>query len=127
MATSSEQSAHCSRCVSTVRRWSGLKLRLARKLAKVVHTGVTRDLINPGAERRSRAVALAVFQDAEEHLLDQVLAERAVAGQLRIKVEKRRLVAIEQHAQHFTRAIAHLEHQILVGSQSHCRIMVLNG
>src|SRR6266566_4892711 len=45
---------------------------LARKLPKMVDAGVARNLVNPGAEGRPGAVALAVFEDAKEDLLDQV-------------------------------------------------------
>jgi len=104
-----------------------LKRGLRRKLAKVIDARVARNLVDPSAERGARSVALAVFQDTEEYLLDKVFAQSPVARQLRIEIEERRLVAIKQHAQRFARAIAHLEHQILIGGQSHRRIMVLNG
>src|SRR5437899_6662490 len=37
---------------------------------------VARNLVDPSAERGARAVALAVFQDTEEYLLDKVFAQR---------------------------------------------------
>src|SRR6267154_4422989 len=46
-----------------VRLESGLR----RKLAKVIDARVARNLVDPGAERGARAVALAVFQDTEEY------------------------------------------------------------
>src|SRR5207237_3253662 len=74
------------------RKHFGLKSRFARKLAEVVDAGVARNLIDPSAKRRSRAVTLAVFQDAKENLLDEVFAQCSVACQLRIEVEQRGLV-----------------------------------
>src|SRR5437588_62647 len=80
------------------RKHFGLKSFFPRKLAEVVDAGVARNLVHPSAKRRSRAVTLAVFQDAKENLLDEVLAQCSVACQLRIEVEERGLVAVKQHA-----------------------------
>src|SRR5205814_1304760 len=75
-----------------------LESGLRRKLAKVIDARVARNLVDPSAERSAGAVALTVFQDTEEHLLDKVFAQRPVARQLRIEIEERGLVAIKQHA-----------------------------
>src|SRR6266571_5310730 len=75
-----------------------LKGSLSGELPKVVDAGIARNLVNPGPERRPGAITLSVFKDAEKDLLNEVFAERAVARQLGIKVEERRLVAVKQHA-----------------------------
>src|SRR5437016_10273537 len=75
-----------------------LESGLRRKLAKVIDARVLRNLVYPIAEKGARAVALAVCKDMEVYFLDKVFAQRAVARQLRIEIEERRLVAIKQHA-----------------------------
>src|SRR6266513_446608 len=76
----------------------GLESGLPGKLTEMIDARVACNLVDPSAERGAGAVALAVFQDAEEYLLDKVFAQRPVARQLRIEIEERRLVAIKQHA-----------------------------
>src|SRR5207248_3364678 len=47
---------------------------LTGKLPKMIDARVAGNLVNPGAEGRSGAVTLAVFQNAKEDLLDEVFA-----------------------------------------------------
>src|SRR6266702_3097474 len=75
-----------------LQRWRSWVLPIA------FYAGIARNLVNPGPERRPGAITLSVFKDAEKDLLNEVFAERAVARQLGIKVEERRLVAVKQHA-----------------------------
>jgi len=79
-------------------RHLGLEGDLRARLAKMVDAGVARDLVDPSAERGAGAVGLAMAEDAQENFLNEIFAEAAIAGQLAIKIEQRRLVAIEQHA-----------------------------
>src|SRR5229473_1868773 len=67
-------------------------------LAKMVDARVACDLIDPRAKGSAGTIRLTMAQDAQENFLDEIFAEAAIAGQLAIKIEQRRLVAIKQHA-----------------------------
>ena len=51
-----------------------LESGLPRKLAEVIDARVARNLVDPSAEWGTGAVALAIFQDTEEYLLDKGFA-----------------------------------------------------
>src|SRR5207248_9709421 len=62
-------------------------------------SSIAGDVIHPSAKGRARPICVTIFQDAIEHILNQVLTRRSIAGQLAIKVEQRRLITVEEHSE----------------------------
>jgi hypothetical protein len=102
------------------RKWcSALKRlnRLVRQIGfgfvlfEVIETGVARDPKHPCLEPALVTKSVTVFQDPEEHVLDQVLCETSASRHTEKEVAKGAVVPIEQDAQFPEVAIPHGQHQ----------------
>jgi hypothetical protein len=80
------------------RGWVADERRLGFQFTDVIETGVASDLVHPGTEGSARPIGLAVSEDAQEDVLDEIFAGGAVLGHFGVEVEQRGLVAVEQHA-----------------------------
>ena len=76
---------------------------------------VSRDAEGPRVEAAVGAERVAVLEDANEHVLDEVFGHRPVARHARQVVEQLAVVALEQGRQARRVAGAHGKHQVLVG------------
>src|SRR6185437_6486879 len=64
--------------------------------AEIVSAHVAGDTEYPGPETGPLAIRAAVLQDAQEHLLHQVLRNLAIAGHAAQKVEQGHVIAVEE-------------------------------
>jgi hypothetical protein len=81
---------------------------------KPVGAGVAGDAEDPGLEAALVSKGRAVFQDADEDVLDEVLGGGAVAGHAGEEVEKGAVVALEEDPEPGHVAPAHGTHEGLV-------------
>ena len=72
------------------------------------------NFIQPDREFVLTLVGRAVFQDADENILDQVLADASVAGETETKVIDHHMIPLKQDCQFLNISISDLEHQLVV-------------
>jgi hypothetical protein len=70
--------------------------------------------VQPGLERPGILVLAALAPDRQEHFLEQLLAQVAVAGHAVQEGQQRAGVATQQPLQQFRLAVLHPRHQVLV-------------
>jgi len=85
--------------------------------AEVVGGAAAGEVIHPGGEAAVVAVGVPVFEHALEDDLRDVLGGGALAGEFDEKAEKGAVVAFEQDAEGVEFAVAHGEHEVVVGER----------
>src|SRR5258708_30538779 len=76
-------------------------------------------VVQPGAEVSFVAVSVPVFEDAFENNLNQVLAQRAMPGEIDKETVKPAVVTFKKLAELIEVAIANGEHEVVVVSRVH--------
>jgi hypothetical protein len=85
--------------------------RLALPFSKRIDMSVACNLVHPGGERSLRYVSLPKFQEAEEDILDKILAQLATAGQVVEEAEKLAMVPLEKYREFPDLAAADFQHE----------------
>src|SRR5262245_9628707 len=83
----------------------------------VVSPRIARNPKYPGLQPRAFTIGRAVFENALEHVLHQILRSRAIAGHPAEKIEEPQMMAVEQETQHGQVPLTHSLHQGFIG---HC-------
>ncbi|MCR6654876.1 MAG: hypothetical protein NVV63_03460 [Opitutus sp.] len=86
-----------------------------RGFAEVIRGTAAGEMIHPRGEAAVVAVGVTVFQHALENRLRDVLRGGAVAGEFDQKAKELPVVPLEELAQRVEFAVAHGEHQIVIG------------
>lgn len=89
-------------------------------LAEMIGGAAAGKVIHPRGETAVVAVSVAVFEHPLEDDLGDVLGGGAVAGELDQEAEERAVVAFEEFAERVEPAVAHGEHQSVIGERSGC-------
>jgi hypothetical protein len=101
--------------------------RQIRRAAHEVVTGIARDLMEPGDQRRLDAVGMPVLQNAEEDVLDEIFGRRPVVQHPREEAEQRPVMAFEEDAQAIQIAIPDGKHQRFVADHFWKRETAISG
>jgi len=83
--------------------------------AEVVGGAAAGEVIHPGGEASVVAIGVAVFQHALEDGLRDVFGGGALAGEFDEEAEELAVVAFEEDAERVEFAVAHGEHEIVIG------------
>ncbi len=74
------------------------------------------EVVDPGREFPLVAIGVAIFEDAKEHELHEVLARGAMTGEAHEKTVERLVMTLEEVAQPVDLAGADGEHQFVISS-----------
>src|SRR5712671_2351459 len=98
-------------------RVSVVPFDLAAALPQEVHASMARDVVHPRQKTAAWTVGSAIFEDANENVLHEILTARAIAGGAQVKIQQRRVMAVEQWSQRLHIAVAYARHQGVIGNR----------